>query len=77
MQLILRLQKMGAKTPVVEHLLDPGYELGEVEELINEALDERVSVLLTPRVGTTDIQFYPHQMKLINVAVSTIDPETL
>jgi len=77
MQLILRLQKMGTKTPVVEHLLDPGYELGEVEELINEALDERCSVLLTPRAGTTDIQFYPHQMKLINIAESTVDPENI
>jgi len=76
MQLILRVQKMGDKTPMVEYLLDPEYDLGEVEDLINEGLEHQSVVVLSPKSGTKDIEFYPHHMKVISVADADIVPES-
>lgn len=75
MQLVLRMRKMEENAPLVEHLLDAGYELSEVEELINEGMDQQCAVLLVPKSGTTNIEFFPHQMRVISVADVTVAPE--
>ena len=77
MQIVLRIQGMQKSAKMLTYLLDSGYDLGEVEEIINEALDDRSGVLLTPKEGTKDIEFFPHKMKIISVADASIDPEEL